>query len=167
MTGAVGAGGSRQQWLSARSPPPARGWHAAGRGLPSGRCLTRGRSASQSRWCRRPGPSASWPWRRESAGDAEGLVPGEGPRLAAPGPHHPKAVTSAPDSPPRPCPFLTPILCPGPQGGSTGGRARRPAAPKCRPGLGERPGRAFWLSAVGPQSGPCPLLHPGPPGLLS
>lgn len=38
---------------------------------PSGRCLTPGKSASRPRWCRRPGPSASWPSCRESGKDTE------------------------------------------------------------------------------------------------
>lgn len=75
-----------------RVPPPALGPAPALRApplacSPSGRCPTRGRRASRPRWCRRLGPSASWPWCRASGDGGRDSVPSSRWRLP-----HPSAV---------------------------------------------------------------------------
>ena len=72
----MSAGGAEPARL--RQSPHSPSWGGGGcctsptrsdRLLPSGRCLTRGISASRLHWCRRLGPSALWPLCRESGED--------------------------------------------------------------------------------------------------
>lgn len=98
-------GRGRQGRRNGRGAPPTPQGPRPRARLPSGRCRTRGISASRPRWCRRPVLSASWPVCRESGRDTGGAQsPDRNPQPTAP--RKQAACLS-------PCPVLSGLLPPG------------------------------------------------------